>query len=118
MLVGMKINYQVIEGKIYKRVDYSNRLATLEEVGKRYLPRSGRLKRALLKEYEWKCQECGKESKLEAHHIEPVKYLRNRGYSYQDGKGNHNLSNGRLLCRDCHRKIHIDRRDRNKAQII
>lgn len=101
--------YQVIDNKLYERIDYTKRLSTLTEVGKSYLPRSGRLKQALL-EAGANCEVCGSPENLQAHHIEPCKYLKHpKGYKYQDSKSNHKLSNGQLLCRSCHRLLHTRR---------
>ena len=96
-----------IKGKQYIRQELGDYFAVMVEVGKRNLPRSGRLKRALLRKYGWVCQECGATEKLEAHHIEPIEYKRSvGGYLYQDTKGNHSIENGKLLCHGCHAREH------------
>lgn len=46
-----------------------------------------------------KCQICGSEEKLEAHHIVPWKY---------SIKGRTDINNGICLCEECHKMMHND----------
>ena len=56
-----------------------------------------RLRWAMFKKYNYRCQYCGRYAKgdLHLHHIRPVKL-----------GGNHSESNLMVLCSDCHYLVH------------
>lgn len=75
---------------------------------KPYAYRHTPLRYKLLKsDIPWICEQCGTTDKLEAHHIKKIKYLKTPcGSTKQNHKDNHELSNGKILCKSCHRKLH------------
>ena len=78
----------------------SKHFAILDEPRKPYAYRGTKLRYNLLKSNKpWVCEQCGSTNKLEAHHIENIKYIKRiDGYTYQDPRGNHEISNGKILC--------------------
>ena len=54
-----------------------------------------RLRRQCLERDGWRCRDCGKAGKLEAHHVKPL-----------EAGGADELDNLRALCRDCHIETH------------
>ena len=102
---------QTIDGVEYVRTIYNDRLETITPVaGWPDNTKNYNLRKNLIESGRPKiCSECESEDEndLDAHHIEPVKYLKTpSGNPYQDPLGNHSASNGRWLCRSCHNKIH------------
>ncbi len=107
----MKYPYKILQtiDKInYIREVYSDRLEMLIPIDRKPNPRSFNLRKAMIKaNIPQVCAKCLCTENLEAHHIEPVKYLRNdKGHYYQETKGNHSVSNGQWLCFNCHNKHH------------
>ena len=52
-----------------------------------------KLRKKLLRKVGKKCQDCGKQERLEIHHID------------HNGLNNH-LRNLKILCTDCHNRVH------------
>lgn len=101
---------QTIDDVEYIRTILSERYEIIIPVGgwSKLPTKTFRLRKAML---NWKvpeiCQKCGRIGKLDAHHIKPVKYLKNKnGHSYIDPDGDHSAPNGMWLCRPCHNNLH------------
>lgn len=86
----------------------SDRFAILDPIDRHpAMPKVFGLRKALVKAGILPICQCGKVSKLDAHHIKPIQYLRNaNGHTYQDPQGDHTATNGQWLCRSCHSKLH------------
>jgi hypothetical protein len=81
-------------------------------VNRQRVPRSILARRLLKVRKGLICEECGcgdsKGNMIQAHHIERAIYCKTKkGNYYQDPRSNHSESNGRLLCKNCHKKIHF-----------
>jgi hypothetical protein len=97
----------IINGIEYKRIDYTDRLSILVRVDGDYPKHAQGLRRALLKAGKNTCEQCGSKIKLEAHHKNKTRYLKtNKGHYYQDPSCDHSASNGIMLCKKCHLKLH------------
>lgn len=91
------------------RIKYlTDRLAIIDEPRKPYAYKSNKLRRKLLESNKpWQCEECRSTDNLQAHHIEKTRYIKSSGgYRKQDPTSNHELSNGKILCKSCHHKLH------------
>lgn len=76
-----------------------------DELYRRYRRQLGRIKRGLYDETRGRCQECGREfasGDLEIHHIVPVAERPELICS---------TSNMLLVCRECHDRLHVRRRE-------
>ena len=99
---------QIIDGIEYVRTVYSDRHETLIPVNRVPNPHLFNLRKRLLKKNPLVCQECGGTERVQAHHIEKAVYSKTeKGHYYQDPKSNHSATNGVLLCKSCHHKIHF-----------
>lgn len=99
--------FMLIDGVEYTRTEYNDRLCSITPVGGWPPLPSTKLRRALVKAKVKPICKCGATSKLDAHHIEPIKYLRTlKGHYYQDPQGNHSALNGQWLCIKCHKSLH------------